>query len=164
MRNLIPFKIKAELRSGLDFLDAASELFGKPACIRLENTYSYASWEITRQYEILRVTLSHSHGEDVFDVSFRIDWKYGIDATHPLRPKGEISSWWVDLWNDFILRAGKPWSEWTDEEIMSAPMWCRYFVESGNAPTGSIHTMMVLKSFENPDDPHIKGYFRCLPG
>lgn len=95
-------------------------------------------------------------------MSFRIDWDGGIEIRHPLRPIGEISSWWVDMWQEFTLRAGKPWSEWTEDEIMSAPMWCRYFVEAGNLPTGPIHNMMVLKSYEDSDDPHIKGYFRCL--
>ena len=67
----------------------------------------------------------------------------------------------ASLWDAFRHRAAKPWSEWSEAEIAESPMWCRYFLEDGGEPTDRIHTMMVMRSYEYPEDSHIKGYFRA---
>lgn len=156
------FKLRPELASdSMLMFKLAEEVFGKVAYFGRSDTYCYGAWEKTIQYETLRLTILHCRGEDTFKVEYNVAWKEGIDASHPLKPSGELSSWWRELWDDFMSRAGKPWSEWTEEEIMSSTLWCRQFVEAGNVPSGTIHTMMVMKSFEDSDDPHIKGYFRA---
>lgn len=159
---MTPFKLKPELAESSELLfGVAEEVFGRFAYFSHSDTHSYGAWERSFQYETLRLTIQHHRGDDTFKAEYSVGWKNGIDVSHPLKPQGELSSWWVDLWQEFMRRAAKPWSEWTDEEIMSSTKWCRYFVEAGNVPSGTIHTMMVMKSFEDSDDLDIKGYFRA---
>lgn len=157
------FKIKPELTGLVEFFSAASEVFGRFSSCSFSDDDSWATWDIHHLGEVVTIEISHARGDEFFQVRYRVD-RQDKDVSL-LRPRrSDFFSWSMELWDAFMQRAGKPWSEWTEDEIMSSTMWCRYFVEAGNQPTGTIHTMMVLKSYENPDDPHVKGYFRCLAG
>lgn len=150
------FKLKPEIAADSTILfKIAQEIFGTALEISFQDHKSSISWKSG----FLVVTLSHVCGDSVFGLS--LDRSSFNDVVFAQDIHDAMSSW-LELWDIFSEAAGKPWSDWSEDEIMESTMWCRYFVESGNIPSGRIHTMMVLKSYENTDDPHIKGYFKCV--
>lgn len=142
------FKLKPEIAAdSMILLKIMQEIFGRPYEFSFSQEKSSFSWKVGQ----FNMTLSHGRGDSIFDLNVL---RFAIGAF------GDSSL--PQMWDRFMELAEKPWSDWSEDEIMESTMWCRYFVESGNIPSGRIHTMMVLKSYENMDDPHIKGYFRCV--
>lgn len=151
------FKIKPELTGLVEFFTAASEVFGRFSSCSFSDDYSQATWDIHHLGETVTIEISHARGDEIFQVACRV-WR---EDKVFRSVRSYFFSWWTELWDAFRHRAAKPWSEWSEAEIAESPMWCRYFLEDGGEPTDRIHTMMVMRSYEYPEDSHIKGYFRA---
>jgi len=156
------FKLRDDLRndSGQIFL-IVEDVFGRPSQLSFGDGFRAASWEIHHLQISAELSLEHHPPSDVlisrmtFELADRTELEYR-SAMLLFEP-----SWWHELWDGFASRVAKPWSDWTEDEIMENPSWCRHFIESGGVPTDRIHAMMVMKSYEIPEDLDVKGYFQA---
>lgn len=153
-----PFKLKSELvGDGIKVISLAEESFGLAHSKLFGDEYFSATWHMRYGYEFSNLTLSYSTHND--HVGIMMDFDYIGQGDGKIEAHVQ-STWWTEIWESFMEKVRKPWGSWTEDEIMVSPMWCRYFLEDTGGTTDRIHTMMVMRSYENPEDTHVKGYFR----
>jgi len=152
------FKLKAELKNETaEIFRIADGSFGRPHNRSFGDLSSSSHWMIYHQGNVVNLEIIHVFGSEQLQIKMSVDYM-GDEAG--LFPSSETSAWWKDLWYGFVLKVSKPWSEWTEDEIMERPLWCWQFVEAGGVPSDRIHAFMVMKSYEIPEDYEVKGYFR----
>ena len=154
------FKLRAEYKDQARFFERAKEIFGTPVGIGGNiGGSSLFRWSLRDIYGLVDLSIRHD-GTDTpwFEITSNFTDE-AVDINAPPRP--DDGGAFGVLWDRFVRAVSKPWEDWTEDEIMSSVVWCRQFVEDGNRPTDRIHTMMVMMSFEIPEDLDLRGYFQA---
>jgi len=161
-----PFKIKNEFTINYKALSLAQEIFGTPSdgCIHLFNSslsqpkYECESnWKFYDHESIVNLTIVQIHDKDIIELTISKQEIYG-DQTISINVKDYVPDWKYKL-KKFIDSVKKPWNEWTEEEIMSDPMWIYFFWKSNRSISEKFHNAMVLLSYEKNQNNYIKRYF-----
>lgn len=145
-----PFKLSDEMRKGFAVLIVAENYFGRPLGKTSTEHYGRQKIEsIWHAYEPhLEITIAMNKFCDSDTLDIQIDKreaKYGYGLNH-----------WRESLDHFINDVKKPWSEWSQEELLE-PRWI-YLYSRDNGATEVLHNAMVLFSYKNPSDLYVKKY------
>jgi hypothetical protein len=147
MNDLFFFKLKKNYFSGFEVFEIAKSIIGMPVSMNYDG-----------------------HIDGFTSASF--EWRFqNAKLTIDKRDRGELeikletesSSFFDDSWKikfkQFQNEVSKPWSDWTEEEILCDPMWIYFFFESNRDIPERFHNAMVLYSYQNTKNTWIKRYF-----
>lgn len=152
---LEPFKVR---RGEADkAIGTAMRVFGQPA----EFTQGWTSADVRWHFYdegLVRYALEIGFHNESDTLSIKVEaTRTTEDQTVCGRVVGKSTE---RLIRQFVEEVRKPWKEWSEEEIMSSPMWACLYKSDGNPPTPAMDTMMVMNSFRSPDSPWVKRYFK----
>jgi hypothetical protein len=85
-----------------------------------------------------------------------------ISAERMEYPGRRYSGEFPNKLTEFINKVRKPWDEWTEAEFLADPMWI-YFLNQDSEVPDTLHSAMVLWSYETPENTWIKRYFEECP-
>jgi hypothetical protein len=145
-----PFKLKENLVGDSDkILFIAEKYFGKPSS-------KNCRWDDPVRGPCLSadwrgdwwLSISHFLGEETIKIEFR----WGNRLLEYEHESIKIQS--------FVNDVKKPWSEWTEDEIISSPEWLMIYSED-NVLTEKMHSAMVMYSYQ--DSGSVKKYFNNRP-
>ena len=145
------FKLKENLVSDSDkILYMAEKYFGKP-------NNKNCRWDDPVRGPCLSaewkggwwLSISHFLGEETIKIEFRWGNRF-LEYEHE---QIKIHS--------FVNDVKKPWSEWTEDEIISSPEWIMTYLEDNGRVTEKMHAAMVMHSYNDPEA--VKKYFKDRP-
>lgn len=151
MDPLAPFKI----RPGSDPLEEAKRVFGTPHEVHVSTLTlnTELGWRIYEGGVETELTLTHREGCETLGISLR----HSVPAA---TRRGSAAVSLRDGLERLVESVRKPWEDWTEEEIMESAYWMALHREDTGTSTLAIETKMVMLSFDKPDDPWVKRYFR----
>ena len=151
------FKVK----EGIDPIYFATKIFGLPCALSCQG--DYVTGEMVRQEYKWKL------GGSDWTVSWDSRTKELQVSIHhePFGTNLQGGSWYSqsqDIGMDkFIESIKKPWVDWSEEEIMEKTCWPCLLAEETGTTTATIHSMMVMESYKNPNDQYVKRYFSKDP-
>ena len=151
---LDPFKVR---RGDMgQCIAAAIRMFGQPAELTQGWTSAEVRWHFYDESLIEYVLQIRFHNESE-TLSMKLE-------AHRTREDQTLCGAIVKkstkrLIKEFIEEVRKPWSEWTEEEIMKGAMWVCLYRDEGNDPTPAMDNMMHMLSFQRPEDNWVRRYF-----
>jgi hypothetical protein len=157
-----PFKLKKEFAKEYKVLTTAQEIFGTPVD-GLQHIDPYpkceSTWKFWDNFFSFSLTISQIYNSDRVLIDYREENLNYYEMTISINLKNYVPNrGWADKLKKFIDVITKPWSDWTEEELLENPMWIYYFHKENSIPT-ELHNAMVLFSYENPNDPWVRKYF-----
>jgi hypothetical protein len=147
-----PFKLGSEYRKSSVLFEVADEFFGKPVSWSVGDV-SKKEWNFDAGTEYYFLEVEHRDGAEIPSIN--------ITAERMEYP-GRRYSGFPDKLSEFINKVRKPWDEWTEEELLSDPMWI-YFLSQDSYVSEALHTAMVMWSYESLENQWIKRYFKECP-
>ena len=149
--SVLPFKLKAHLvQDSNKIVEIAESYFGKgnKNC-RWDDPTSgpclNADWGNSDWW----LLITHCLGEETIELRFR----WGEKLLEYEDEHQKIKS--------FVHEVKKPWSEWTEDEIISSPEWIMIYSEENTRVTEKMHAAMVMYSYSDPEA--VKKYFKDRP-
>lgn len=155
MRRLEPFKVR---KGGLgEAMETASRLFGHPTEVSQKQGHCEMRWHFYDDL-LLEYGLDMGFHKDSELVSMTIQVTNTATDQTLFGPvlTGKNTQKRIE---EFVEAAKKPWEEWSEAEIMEAPMWVHLYRRDGNEPTPAMENMMAMLSFQSPDNIWVKKYF-----
>lgn len=147
-----PFKLSDEMRKGFAVLTVAENYLGRPLSITSTEHYVRQNinsiWQAYEPYLEITITIDKLYDADTLDIQ--------IDKREAKHFNFEEVPHWRESLDQFISDVKKPWSEWSEEELLE-PRWI-YLYSRDNGATEVLHNAMVLFSYKNPSDPYVKKY------
>ena len=151
-----PFKLKENLVGDSDkILYIAEKYFGKPNSKNcrwddpVRGPCLSADWKAADDTEHLRwLSISHFLGEEII----KIEFQWGDRLLEYEHESIKIQS--------FVNDVKKPWSDWTEDEIISSPKWIMIYAEENGRVSEKMHTALVLCSHNSED---IREFFKNHP-
>lgn len=154
----IYFKLKDKFLLGFDCIILARNIIGE-LCEPSDFFYTdmgstgwevcTAKWRFADAYQQIDLTLTKHYSKELW-----IEWNFELLGT-------EISNNQENIFKKFKVYkdvVSKPWSDWSEQEILENPMWI-YIYQEENRATDQMHNAMVLFSYENPTNHWVKRYF-----
>ena len=150
-----PFKLAPKYRESGILFEVAEDFFGKPVSWSVEESGSLVykkEWNFQDEDHYYFLEVEHRDGADIPSINItseRMEYpgRRWVPGTFP------------NKLSNFVNKVKKPWDEWTEEELLSDPMWI-VFLSLDGYTSDVLHSAMVLWSYERPDDPWIKRYFK----
>ena len=145
-----PFKLKENLVGDSDkILYIAEKYFGKP-------NSKNCRWDDRARGPCLSadwkggwwLSISHFLGEEII----KIEFQWGDRLLEYEHESIKIQS--------FVNDVKKPWSDWTEDEIISSPKWIMIYAEENGRVSEKMHTALVLCSHNSED---IREFFKNHP-
>lgn len=145
-----PFKLKENLVGDSDkILYMAEKYFGKP-------NSKNCRWDDPVRGPCLSanwkgdwwLSISHFLGEETIQIEFR----WGNRLLEYEHEQIKIQS--------FVNDVKKPWSDWTEDEIISSPKWIMIYAEENGRVSEKMHTALVMSSHNSED---IREFFKNHP-
>lgn len=149
-----PFKLAPKYTNSEVLFDVADNFFGKPASWLVESSgvLIHKEWNFQDEDHYYFLEVEHKDGADILSINItseRMEYpgRRWVPGTFP------------NKLSNFVNKVKKPWDEWTEEELLSSPMWIVFLSLDGYS-SDVLHSAMVMWSYERPDDPWIKRYFK----
>jgi hypothetical protein len=150
-----PFKVRKG--EGHACLEVARRIIGQPS-------------DVTSTGSPETISMSWHFYEDVVEVSMSLTHHVGTDHMEisknamAIKTDQTLCGVYMPGSSDnklekFVESVRKPWTEWTQEEIMESPMWVCLYRDAGNTPSDAMENMMHMLSFESPKDKWVRRYF-----
>lgn len=152
-----PFKI----RSGVDPLELAVEMLGQP--LSMDSLFDINRGEIRtfewRIYDDMFVTnliLDYRVGSDVVGIDVKMEYQNPDHTMFGTFQKGSTRNKVLE----FVKLVRKPWTEWTEDEILSDLAWIALYKEDTGISTDTMISRMVMESYRDPSNKWVKRYFQ----
>ena len=152
-----PFRIREDMRGRVLF-EAAKGCFGEPNMRSVVNSKTVMSWRLMDNFHQHTITIGYEDGHDSVDLHWESESFDGGNAVC-VNWKTYTPSWSKKV-HDFIERIKKPWDSWTEDELLGDPMWIYFFWKANGSIPESLHSSMVLSSYESPEDEYVRRYFQ----
>lgn len=158
---IIPFKLKKEYIEDSRVLSIAQQLLGNPSEINYEGKISLMthrlSWRFWGNESVCNLTISYKINDEFIGIEFLEDY-FSSDNTISIGINDFKPDWKSKL-QELIATIKKPWSDWTDQEIISDPKWIYFYWKENREILERHHNAMVMFSYENPNSLWVKRYF-----
>jgi hypothetical protein len=150
-----PFKLSPKYRDSEILFEVAEDFFGAPVSWSVEGDgvlIHKKEWNFQDEDHYHFLEVEHRDGADIPSINITSErmaypGRRWIPGTFPNRL------------SNFVNKVKKPWDDWTEEELLSDPMWI-VFLSLDGYTSDVLHSAMVMWSYERPDDPWIKRYFK----
>lgn len=156
-----PFKLRVDLvQDSQKIFEIAEKHFGQPSSktCRWQNSrcHSIQEWSVHTNIGHDSISIEHCLG----DFNLKINWQHNW-FEQPLHTDiHPITQMRMDA---FLIEVSKPWSEWTEEEVLENASWILMFSQAEGYVSENMHNAMVMYSYRNPEDEYVKEYFKALP-
>lgn len=140
------FKLKKEYFTGFEVFEIAKNTLGQPISINYSENISGVSYEYDFAFYNSRLTIYKP---------------YVGELSISLKQEHSHNNSWQIKFKEFANQVKKPWSEWSEEEILCDPMWIYFFFQSNRDIPEHFHNAMVLFSYKDIKNSWVKGYFNA---
>lgn len=156
-----PFKLKKDFVKDYRVITFAQEVFGTPnegITYHSGNApYCEAYWKFYGNDSECVLHVSQNYNTDQIKLEFTEN-SFNSDNTISVNIKDFVPDWRKKI-SKFVKAISKPWQDWTEEELISDPMWIYYFWRSDRVIPEQYHSAMTMFSYENPNNYWVKRYF-----
>lgn len=158
-----PIRLRKEFIKGYEVLDVAQNILGQPISyaeeVQFDRQYRNADWTFYDNASVQNLTICKRWYADGLDINLRKEY-FGNNNTVSFNIKNYQPNLNSKL-DELANCVSKPWSDWTDEEIISDPMWIYYFQSENRSIPEQYHNAMVLFSYQMPSNQWVKRYFNA---
>jgi hypothetical protein len=150
--SISPFKLKSDLVGDFDrIFEIAAGYFGKPSnksCRWSDPRGPVYAWDWQMDWWL---NINYVLGEETINISFR--WGEVVLQLRARAIKNSI----ICACHQEVLGG------FDEDEILSSPEWIVSFAEENGHASDRMHTKMVMISYQHPEDPLVKKYFKIAP-